>query len=134
MKTFLITNTFLILSMLPGISWGQFIAISGYITDSSNGKALENVSIFDSNSQIGTITNENGFYRLILRDSKADLTFSYHGFKDYSRLVEMSADTTLLVGMEPMFLGKKLQKKDETLHASNSLGKNGEQNPNPEFK
>jgi len=134
MKTFLITNTFLILCMLPGVSWAQFIAISGYITDSSSGKALENVSIFDSNSQTGTITNHNGFYRLILRKTKADLTFSYHGFKDYSRLVEMSTDTTLLVSMEPLIIGKKLQKKEEALHASNSLGKKSDQHPDPEFK
>ena len=66
MKTLIITNTILFLSLLPGMAWAQFVAVSGYIKDSSNGKALENVSIFDSNSKIGTITNQNGFYRLIL--------------------------------------------------------------------
>ncbi|HPF50710.1 MAG TPA: carboxypeptidase-like regulatory domain-containing protein [Draconibacterium sp.] len=119
MKTLLITHTFLIFLLLPGMSWAQFIAISGYINDSSTGKALENVSIFDSNSKIGTITNQNGFYRLVLHERNADLTFTFDGFKDCKRHIELSSDTTLQVSMQPAILQQKQQKKSDNLHADN---------------
>jgi len=119
MKTLIITNTILLLWLLPGMTWAQFIAVSGYINDSSNGKALENVSIFDSNSKIGTITNQNGFYSLILHEKKANLKFSYDGFKACFRRIELSADTTLLVSMEPNIIQRKQLKKGEELHADN---------------
>ena len=64
MKTILTTSISLLLYLLPAVSWAQFVTVSGYINDNSNGKALENVSIFEANSGIGTITNQNGFYRL----------------------------------------------------------------------
>lgn len=123
MKTFIITNTILLLWMLPGMTWAQFITITGYINDSSNGKALENVSIFEANSGIGTITNQNGFYRLVLHNKKADLKISYTGFKDCSQIFEMQADTTLMVKLEPRILDRKIQKKEVQLQADNSLAK-----------
>lgn len=131
MKTFLITNTFLILWLLPGMTWAQYIAISGYINDSSNGKALENVSIFDTNSNTGTITNQNGFYRLVLQEKNANLKFTYDGFKACSRRVELSADTTLLVSMEPVILQQKLQKKTNDMSAENLSLKKREQKQDP---
>ena len=135
MKTFLITNTILILWFLPGITYAQFIAISGYINDSSSGKALENVSIFDTNSKIGTITNQNGFYRLVLREKKANLKFSYNGFEDCSRRIELSSDTTLLVSMDRMAIERKQQQKKEMdLHADNISIKKREQKRNLEEK
>ncbi len=127
MKTILVTQLFLILCILPGMSWAQFVAVSGYILDSSSGKALENVSIFDSNSKIGTITNHNGFYRLVLHQKNANLRFTFDGFKECTHLIELSSDTTLLVSMQPTILQQKQQKKVENLQADNASVK--EQNP-----
>jgi len=127
MKTILITHTFLIFLLLPGMTWAQFITISGYINDSSTGKALENVSIFDSNSRIGTITNHNGFYRLVLHEKKANLTFTFNGFKDCARHIELSSDTTLQVSMQPAILQQRQQKKSENLRADNLISKKQDQ-------
>jgi len=118
MKTLLLTNTFLLLWLLPGMTWGQFVTITGYVNDSSNGKALENVSIFESNSGIGTISNRNGFYRLVLNNSLVKLKIANEGFKDVSREMKLVSDTTLVVKMEPLILNGKNQKiSDEELHA-----------------
>ena len=134
MKTLIITNTLFLLWLLPGMTWAQFVAVSGYIKDSTNGKALENVSIFDSNSKIGTITNQNGFYRLVLNEKKANLKFSYDGFKECSRRIELSSDTTLLVSMEPTIIQRKQLKKTDDLRADILLEKNHDQKQNPKDK
>lgn len=131
MKTFFITNTILILCLLPGMTWAQFMTVSGYINDSSNGKALENVSIFDLNSKIGTITNHNGFYRLVLHEKKAELKFTFDGFKDCSHLLELSSDTTLLISMQPAIIQSKQIKKPDNLHAGNIPVKKLNQKQNP---
>ncbi len=116
MKTIILTNTLFLLWLLPGMTWGQFLTISGYVNDSSNGKALENVSIFEKNSGIGTISNQNGFYRLVLIKKDVDLSITNEGFKTFTSKMRLNADTTLVVKLEPR-LNKKAQELQEELHA-----------------
>ena len=112
------------------MSRAQFYTIAGYIND-SNGKALENVSIFESNSGIGTITNQNGYYRLVLRNKKADLKISHDGFNDFSKVLEIGADTALTVKLEPRLNERKNSKKEVELRADNTpvRKRNGHQLP-----
>ncbi|WP_321376112.1 carboxypeptidase-like regulatory domain-containing protein [uncultured Draconibacterium sp.] len=117
MKTVLITHFALLLFIIPGMSWAQVIAISGYVNDGSSGKALENVSVFEKNSNIGTITNQNGFYKLILQQGEADLSITNGGFKSVQHHVKAISDTTLVVSLQPVINGKNRQKKDDQVHA-----------------
>ena len=133
MKTFLITNTIFILCLLPGVSWAQFFTIAGYIHD-SNGKALENVNIFEANSGIGTITNQNGFYRLILHNKKADLKITYDGFNEFSKVLEIGTDTTLTVKLMPSLNDRKNTKKELELRADNTPVKKRNGHQHPDFK
>lgn len=113
MKTLLITNTFILLWILPGMSWAQFVTIAGYINDSTTGKAIENVSIFEKNSRIGTISNQNGFYRLVLSNANIDLRISNDGFKVFSSQMQLSSDTTLVVKLEPNSIRGNQLNKDQ---------------------
>ncbi|MDX8340612.1 carboxypeptidase-like regulatory domain-containing protein [Draconibacterium sp. IB214405] len=117
MKTVLITHFALLLFLIPGMSWAQVVAISGYVNDGSSGKALENVSVFEKNSGIGTITNQNGFYKLILQEGEVDLAISNGGFKSVQHHVKAIADTTLVVSLQPVINGKDKQKKDDQVRA-----------------
>ena len=63
MKTILVIPLAILLLILPTFSWAQFISVTGYVNDSKSGKALENVSVFEANSGIGTISNQKGFYK-----------------------------------------------------------------------
>ncbi|WP_297090856.1 carboxypeptidase-like regulatory domain-containing protein [uncultured Draconibacterium sp.] len=117
MKTVLITHFALLLFVIPGIGWAQVVAITGYVNDGSNGKALENVSIFDKNSGIGTITNQNGFYKLILEKGDVNLSVSTGGFKPAMHLVKAISDTTLVVSLQPRINSKNRPKKEEQVHA-----------------
>lgn len=125
MKTVLITQFVLLLFVLPGMSLAQVVAVSGYVKNASNGKVLENVSIFDKNSGIGTITNQNGFYKLILDVGEVNLTISNGGFKTALHTVEAKSDTTLLISLQPVIRDKNRQKKDDKVHAElKSVNKN----------
>nr|WP_319511935.1 carboxypeptidase-like regulatory domain-containing protein [uncultured Draconibacterium sp.] len=117
MKTVLITQFALLLLVIPGMSWAQIVSISGYVNNGSNGKALENVSIFDQNSGIGTITNQNGFYKLMLDKGDVDLSISNGGFKSVLHHVNAISDTTLVVSLKPLMGSKDRQKKNDQVHA-----------------
>lgn len=118
MKTILITQFALLLFVIPGMSWAQVVAISGYVNDSSNGKALENVSIFEKNSGIGTITNQKGFYQLILQKGETDLSITNSGFKSSVQHFDAISDTTIMVSLHPKVTIKDRQKKDDQVHAN----------------
>ena len=117
MKTVLITHFAILLLIIPGMSWAQIVTITGYVNNGSNGKAMENVSIFEKNSGIGTITNQNGFYKLILDQGDIDLSISDGGFEPVLYHVEAVSDTTLIVSLQPVLSNKDRQKKDDQIHA-----------------
>lgn len=74
-----------IMLMLSGIGYAQ-ITITGTVTDAANTPiAFVNIT---SNTKVGTISDENGSYTLVL-NSKADtLYFSYLGYKSQSVILE----------------------------------------------
>lgn len=117
MKTILITHFAILLCVIPGFSWAQLVTVSGYVNNSTSGQAMENVSIFEANSGIGTITNQFGFYKLTLEKGTLNLSISDNGFKAYSNKIEVASDTTLLVKLQPDLQLKSKQKKDDELHA-----------------
>lgn len=117
MKTILLTQVIALLLLAPNMSRSQVVTITGYVNHQLNGKALENVSIYEENSGIGTITNQNGFYKLILQKGDLDLKISDNGFQDYTRHLEVKSDTTLMVKLQPEINSKHKEKKNEQLHA-----------------
>jgi hypothetical protein len=64
--------------------------ISGYVKDAKNGEALVGVTIYKKGSQIGTSSNEYGFYSLTLPSSKDTVIFSYIGYKNYILAIDNS--------------------------------------------
>jgi hypothetical protein len=117
MKTTLTSHLLIIIMFLPLFGKTQLITISGNVLHSKNGKALENVNIFESVSNIGTITNENGFYKLILNQGELEIRISKDGFNDYSQKLILKSDTTLLVELMPEINSKRNQKKPEQIQA-----------------
>jgi len=55
--------------------------ISGYIKDAKNGESLIGVTVYKKNSQIGTSTNQYGFYSLTLPKGMDTIIFSFIGYK-----------------------------------------------------
>jgi len=50
--------------------FGQNIVLKGTVINSKDKKPISNVNILIKDSYIGTITNENGYFRLIIDTSK----------------------------------------------------------------
>lgn len=74
--------------------------ISGYIEDMASGEMLIGASVYDSNTGLGTTSNEYGFYSLTLSPGKVSFTVSYVGYADYSAEIDLNRDIDLKVELE----------------------------------
>jgi hypothetical protein len=116
MKTILTLPFVILLGFFPVITKAQYITISGYVTNFLTGGTVENVTVFEKSSGIGTISNQDGFYKLFLKPGKMDITFSENGFEPYSREFTVSADTAIMVQLKPEKWIKSHEKEDSGLH------------------
>lgn len=126
MKAILITHFALLLFVIPNFGWAQLITVSGYVNHGTNGKALENVSIFEVNSGIGTITNQNGFYKLTLKKGDLNLKVTNNGFNAFQQKLKLSSDTSLVVKLQLNLDTKMKHKKDNELQAGAKTDKKPE--------
>ena len=101
MKAITSCYLFYIIMLNPLISNSQLVSISGNITNVKSGIAIENVSVYESLKKIGTISNENGFYKLLLKPGETKLIFSSNGFNEITNSFVLKADTILKVKLEP---------------------------------
>ncbi len=72
-----------LLCLFPSVVFSQSIEIHGIVTD-SDGNGIEKVNVFEFNTSIGTSTDENGNYRLALKDNRrpASIIFSHVSFRN----------------------------------------------------
>lgn len=69
--------------------------VSGYAKDAKNGEALIGVTVYKKNSQIGTSTNEYGFYSLTLPKGQDTIVFSFVGYKTVIKPVNLTSNITV---------------------------------------
>lgn len=111
MKTYFTLGIFILFLFFPFWSKAQLITISGIVTDGNSGDRIENVNIFESTSNIGTISNYSGFYKLELEAGELDLKISANNFKDYVKKITLRKDTVLAVELIPEQANKIRGKK-----------------------
>lgn len=112
MRTILVTHLALFFFMIPNFAWAQLVTVSGYVNNGTNGKAMKNVSIFEANSGIGTITNKYGFYKLVLKEGDFNFSVTSSGFKPFVQKLELKSDTVFVVKLQPILHLKTKEKKD----------------------
>ncbi|MCO5248053.1 MAG: TonB-dependent receptor [Chitinophagales bacterium] len=103
--------------------------MSGYITDDYNGESLIGASVFiqqKDGKKIGTVTNTYGFYSLKLDEGKYDIQFSYIGYGNVVKTIQLHADQRINISL---IEGRQLEeivvtgeRKDENVK-STDLGK-----------
>ncbi len=99
---FIITLFALLLFAFP--IFAQSFTISGYITDKKNGETLIGASVaLKEKTQLGTITNEYGFYSLTLPKGNYNLAFSYMGYQGQVISVFLSENTKKNIAVEEAF-------------------------------
>lgn len=69
--------------------------VSGYAKDAKNGEALIGVTVYKKNSQIGTSTNEYGFYSLTLPKGQDTIVFSFVGYKTVIKPINLTSNQTV---------------------------------------
>jgi len=81
----------------PFISIAQSIKISGYVKDSLSGECLIGAVIYSDSIQNHAITNNYGFFNLIVPQKKS-VNISFVGYKNY-KIADLVKDTVILVNL-----------------------------------
>ena len=102
MKAQVILFFLFIFCCIPIAGKAQMVSVSGYVKNQTTGVVKKNVTIFESNSGVGTISNNEGYYRLLLNPGELKLQFSSPGFTSVTSVFKMKADTTITVELVPL--------------------------------
>ncbi|HCS19595.1 MAG TPA: TonB-dependent receptor, partial [Bacteroidetes bacterium] len=78
MKKFLLLIILLIFSTVGVLA--QEFSVSGFVRDEDSGEPLIGATIYEPNLKLGTTTNQNGFYSLVLPSGRRKLEWSYVGY------------------------------------------------------
>jgi len=88
--------------VLPQSVAGQLMSVSGYVNNQLSGQAMESAAVYESISGIGTITNQEGYYRLLLNRGNQHLKVSSFGYDTVSLKFTMTADTIISFDLKPV--------------------------------
>lgn len=82
------------------ISSSKKAILSGQVTNPETGELIIGATVYVNNLGMGTATNENGRYALILPVGKHDLTISSVGLEEENRTIELFTDGVLDIGLQ----------------------------------
>ncbi|HZH72579.1 MAG TPA: carboxypeptidase-like regulatory domain-containing protein [Mariniphaga sp.] len=102
MRAFFISLLFCSVICHPFQGQAQRFTVSGTIINKSTGDANKHAAIVETISKTGTISNENGYFRLMLKSGNKIIEISSPGFYKVTSEFELSADTTLHVELVPL--------------------------------
>lgn len=105
----------------------RFYTISGCVMDNRSGEILVNASIYDKNSPSGAVTNELGYYSLVLPAGEVSLIFSYVGYTPEIVSLILKSDTIIPIKMRSDLQLNEIVVQNEFLYdrfANDHLGQN----------
>ena len=88
--------------------------ISGYVQDNSNNELIIGASVIVKELQIGTVTNNYGFFSLTLVEGNYDLIFQSLGFEDQSLNFNLNRNISVNI-----FLNENIESLDEVILSKN---------------
>ena len=119
MKTIFLNPFLVLFGLFPLMGQAQYITVSGYVTHFFTSNAIENVNVFETRSGIGTITDKDGFFRLIIKQGEMNITFAQSGFKPIIQQFLGRNDTTLNIQLEPLKWIRVQDKHEQQTKADN---------------
>jgi outer membrane cobalamin receptor len=81
--------------------FSQSATINGYISDIKTGERLAGATLFVLNKDLGTSSNNFGFYSITLPKDSVELNFSYAGYVSHTEKFLLQSDMTLNIQLEP---------------------------------
>lgn len=73
--------------------------VKGVVIDKKTKKPISGVSVFEKNSKIGTITNSNGYFYLILKNKDVQIIFEDKRYIKNTIHCTICNDTTIKVNL-----------------------------------
>ncbi len=95
------------LLFLSPFSQAQKYSVDGFVINTQTGEKVADVNILDKNTGIGTISDGDGNFKLLLNSGEINLLFTEGEFKSVSREFTLRADTIIDVQLELIKLPKK---------------------------
>jgi len=78
------------------------IVLNGFVKDANTGEALIGATVFVNGTTIGTTTNGYGFFTLIVPKGKQKITFSYIGYNNTDKDINVNTDQRITVELSPI--------------------------------
>ena len=89
----------------------QLISVSGTIQDNLSGKTIQQISVVESKSGVGTISSFNGTFILLLKKGEVKLSFSDNNYETFNTSFVLTRDTTIYVKLNAVNLGTSRKEK-----------------------
>ena len=86
---------------ISGLAFGQKYTISGKVTDGATGEDMIYSTILVKDQQMGTETNDYGFYSLTLDKGEYTLIYDFVGYQTVSKTINLTSDLTINVELQP---------------------------------
>lgn len=100
--TYFMKGAMALLLALPCIVQAQRFTLSGFITDKASGERLKGVSVSVPNKNLGTTSNNYGFFSLTLPADSLEVFISFAGYQLYENKLYLGQNQTLEVALEPI--------------------------------
>jgi len=84
-----------ILFFLVVIGKAQNVTLSGYVKDAANGETIIGANVYKQGTSNGVSTNAYGFYSISLPKGKNNVVFSYIGYQQITKELELNENTSL---------------------------------------
>lgn len=78
----------------------KHFTLYGFLYDKGSGEALIGANVYLKGTGVGTVTNGYGFYSLTLTEGPCRIIYSYLGFQEVKKNIELNANTRLSLEME----------------------------------
>lgn len=86
--------------ILPSLAFAQSTAVTGTVTGSEDGEAMSGVTVLEKGTANGTVTDINGNYSIVLKNSPSVLIFSMIGSVSQERKVS-KGDSNVNILLSP---------------------------------
>jgi hypothetical protein len=97
-KLNIIYSIFFVFAIL--CSYGQQLVIEGKVTDRATGEAMYYTDVYIKGTQIGVVTDDTGYYKLILDQYYDSLTVSFLGYETLSKPVAFLPKQVINIELE----------------------------------
>ncbi len=85
--------------LVTNVTASETFTISGFITDSKDGESLPGATIYIKSLNLGTSSNNYGYYSISIPSDKYDISYSFLGYTDTTMAINLTHDTTINIEM-----------------------------------